>query len=132
MQLDYDKIESLLANISTITATEQVADVEDLSEYGLLEPVNTISITLGEKNITYTVGSYNDFLSGSYLRKNDETTIYISSGGITTAFTQGPENYVQEETEEVSDNSISDSDVDEADASEDNVSESENVSEEEE
>lgn len=122
LQLDNDKIEGLLENISTITAVEQVTEVEDLSDYGLLEPLNTISITMEEKNITYAVGDYNDIVSGSYVRKNDETTIYIVNGGITTAFTQGPENYVQEETEEVSDNDVSESDVLDSDASDSDAS----------
>ena len=107
LQLDNEKIQELLKNISTISATEQVVDVEELSDYGLLKPLNTITITMGDKTVTYTIGAYNDILSGSYVRKNDETTIYIVNGGITTAFTQSPLNYVKEENEEVSENSVS-------------------------
>lgn len=97
LQLDNDKIQGLLANISSITASEKVSDVEYFGEYGLLEPSNTITIAMGDKTITYAIGNYNDIVAASYVRKNDETTIYLVSGGLTTAFGESPENYKKDE-----------------------------------
>ena len=100
LKLDTDKIESLLDNVSSITASEQLTDVEDFAQYGLAAPSNTVTVTAGGETIIYFIGDYNSIISGYYVRKNDEATVYVVSGGIATAFSHEPQEYAAEEEAE--------------------------------
>lgn len=97
LTLDTSKIESLLGNVSSITASDTLTDVENLGEYGLDQPSNRITIVTDDQTVTYSIGDYNSMIYGYYVRRNDEDQVYIVSGGIATAFTGEAAEYVAEE-----------------------------------
>lgn len=109
LEIDADKINSLLENVAQITANEELLDVENLEEYGLLEPTNTITIVCNDKTICYEIGNYNEVVDGYYVKRRGETTIYLVNGAIATAFTEGVDSFIVEET--VSENTVSDNTI---------------------
>ncbi len=48
--LDQDAVETLVTTAAQLTADREIKDYEDLSEYGLEAPSNTITLTTGGWN----------------------------------------------------------------------------------
>jgi hypothetical protein len=80
--------------------------VEDLSEYGLTEPFETITVKTAEQTVTIYVGDYNTIVSTYYFMLDDSPNVYTYSGGFCEAFQSMPQDLVAEEEESVSDNSV--------------------------
>ena len=47
ISLDQETMETLVATAAQLTAEQEIRDYEDLSEYGLETPLNTITLTTG-------------------------------------------------------------------------------------
>lgn len=61
--LDQDAVETLVTTAAQFTADQEIRDYEDLSEYGLETPSNTITLTTGDGTTTLLIGNKNDMLS---------------------------------------------------------------------
>ena len=97
LSLDESKIESLLGNVGSVTASDELLDVEDFGQYGLDQPSNRVTIVTDDQTVTYSIGDYNSIVYGYYVRRNDEDHLYIVSGGVATAFTGEADEYALEE-----------------------------------
>ena len=94
-------VSSLVNNIAGITTESVVEQPEDLSEYGLDNPVRTIKATLenGSGIIIY-VGNQNDLTGDYYIRLEGDDQVYGISSYVVTAFDKEPEEFIEETEEE--------------------------------
>ena len=101
MPLNQTLVSSLVNNIAGITTESVVEQPEDLSEYGLDNPVRTIKATLenGSSIIIY-VGNQNDLTGDYYIRLEGDDRVYGISSYVVTAFDKEPEEFIEETEEE--------------------------------
>lgn len=77
--IDQDKLDTLAGSFSSVTAERTLENVEDVSEYELDQPENTITITTEDGETTVIqVGMENDSTSQEYIElNNDSSTVYV-------------------------------------------------------
>lgn len=77
--VDQDKLDTLAGSFSSVTAERTLENVEDVSEYELDQPENTITITTEDGETTVIqVGMENDSTSQEYIElNNDSSTVYV-------------------------------------------------------
>ena len=77
--VDQDKLDTLAGSFSSVTAERTLENVEDVSEYELDQPENTITITTDDGETTVIqVGMENDSTSQEYIElNNDSSTVYV-------------------------------------------------------
>ena len=77
--VDQDKLDTLAGSFSSVTAERTLENVEDISEYELDQPENTITITTEDGETTVIqVGMENDSTSQEYIElNNDSSTVYV-------------------------------------------------------
>lgn len=101
MTLDQNQISSLVNNIAGLATESVVEEPENLSEYGLDNPVRTIKAEMknGSSVIIY-VGNQNDLTGDYYIRLEGDDRLYGISSYVVTAFDKDPEEFIEETTEE--------------------------------
>ena len=101
ISLDQDTMETLVATAAQLTAEQEIKDYEDLSEYGLDTPSNTITLTTGDGTTTLLIGNKNDMLSQYYVKTDQSDSIYLAGSAVYTTYQKGiAELTVTESTEE--------------------------------
>ena len=101
ISLDQDTMETLIATTAQLTAEQEVKDYEDLSEYGLETPSNTITLTTGDGTTTLLIGNKNDMLSQYYVKTDQSDSIYLAGSAVYTTYQKGIADLtVTESTEE--------------------------------
>jgi hypothetical protein len=120
--VDQDAVESAVSAIESIESDRVLEDVEDLSEYGLDNPSNTITVTVSsesdsgseedddednENTETTTVttetviyvGDKNDSISQYYIKLNDDdSTVYVVDSSVISPFQKTLYDYAEEES----------------------------------
>lgn len=101
MPLNQTLVSSLVNHISGITTESVVEQPEELSEYGLDNPVRIIKANLenGSSVIIY-VGNQNDLTGDYYIRLEGDDRVYGIRSYIVTAFDKDPEEFIEETEEE--------------------------------
>lgn len=77
--VNQDTVDSAVKGVASLTADQEISDVEDLSEYDLDTPQNTITLTTADGDTTLEVGmeSSNDQY---YVKKSDDDkNVYLVS-----------------------------------------------------
>lgn len=101
ISLDQDTMKTLVATAAQLTAEQEIKDYEDLSEYGLETPLNTITLTTGDGTTTLLIGNKNDMLSQYYVKTDQSDSIYLAGSAVYTTYQKGiAELTVTESTEE--------------------------------
>lgn len=101
ISLDQDTMETLIATTAQLTAEQEIKDYEDLSEYGLETPSNTITLTTGDGTTTLLIGNKNDMLSQYYVKTGQSDSIYLAGSAVYTTYQKGIADLtVTESTEE--------------------------------
>ena len=74
-----DKVDALAASLESITAARTLEDVEDVSEYELDQPENTITVTTTDGDATVIqIGMENSSTNQEYIDlNNDPSTVYV-------------------------------------------------------
>jgi hypothetical protein len=85
--VDEDMLDSMVAVLSTVTADKTIEAPESLSEYGLLEPSCTITVTVGEET-TLLIGDETELGSYRYLSMGDGS-VYLVADTILDSFSYG-------------------------------------------
>lgn len=98
--LDSDSISDMLENLKEVQAEEELTDYDDLSDYGLDEPQNQITVTIGEDTKTFSIGDYNEIMGEYYLRVDGDDKIYLIDSGLMDAFSKEPESLAEVESTE--------------------------------
>ena len=105
LNLDSDKISSVLNSALFIQADTCIEDVSDLEQYGLAEPVVSVSITMGNgESYTLLCGDYNGITSKYYLSLDGESVVYMSDSDIGGDFNILPDDLVVDEEQEENQN----------------------------
>ena len=76
--VDEEKINELLAQFEDFAAAFVIDDVEDYEQYGLTEPVCTISITAGEESHTVELGDFSKMDEQRYVSIGDGKAYLVS------------------------------------------------------
>ena len=76
--LDEGKINDLLAQFENFAAAFAIDDVEDYAQYGLTEPICTISITAGEETYTVQLGDFSKMDEQRYVSIGDGKAYLVS------------------------------------------------------
>ena len=76
--VDEGKINELLAQFEDFSAAFVIDDVEDYAQYGLQEPVCTISITAGEETCTVELGDFSKMDEQRYISIGDGKAYLVS------------------------------------------------------
>ena len=94
-----DQMSVLTDALSSITANRTLKNVDNLSEYGLDDPVDIIRITdQNDETTVITIGDTNESVGDCYVYLNhDKTTIYTIDGDVSTIFSGSLMNYAQGE-----------------------------------
>ena len=77
----------MLEDIEKITANNKIDNVSNFDQYGLKTPAIVVTITTsdGKQNIV-NIGDYSDSTSRYYCRIGNDTTVYLVSSDLHTAF----------------------------------------------
>lgn len=100
LKMDADSIVTLLEHLKKVTAAEAITDYDSISDYGLDQPQNTITVTCGDETTTIDIGDYNEMLSEYYLKVSGDDKIYLVDSTLKDAFSKTPDTMVQEESTE--------------------------------
>ena len=76
--VDEEKMNELLAQFEDFAAAFVIDDVEDYEQYGLTEPVCTISITAGEESYTVELGDFSKMDEQRYISIGDGKAYLVS------------------------------------------------------
>lgn len=100
LNLDSDKVSSVLNSILFIQADTCIEDVSDLEQYGLAEPAVSVSITTGNgESYKLLCGDYNGITSKYYLSLGGENVVYALDSDIKSEINIMPDDLVVDEVE---------------------------------
>lgn len=98
LNLDSDKVYSMLNSALFIQADTCIEDVSDLEQYGLADPAISVSITTGNgESYTLLCGDYNGITSKYYLSLDGASVVYASDSDIGSKFNILPDDLVVDE-----------------------------------
>ena len=96
--VNQDKMSEAAGAISGLNAERVLENVENLAEYGLDSPQNTVTVDAGEENFTMRIGDYNEGVSQYYIAcGEDDKTVYLVSGALVEPFLGGLYDYAKKE-----------------------------------
>ena len=88
--VDEDQVEELLSSFEQVEAVRVLQDVTDLSEYGLSEPSNVITLKDREGTVyTLSIGNLNSSTGDYYVSAEEEHTVYTIDSTIPLNFQIG-------------------------------------------
>lgn len=94
-----EKIQEAVSALTSIDADRVLENTEDLSEYGLDEPQNTITVTTNDdKQTSIRIGIENESTSQYYVNKDDDrNTVYVVAESSVTPFMNSLYDYAEKE-----------------------------------
>lgn len=98
--VDQDVLSDAAVSISSVTSDRVLEKVEDLSQYGLDNPSNTITVTTDNGDETILkIGSENESVNQYYVEKGDDKdTVYLVDATTIDPFMNSLYDYAQSET----------------------------------
>lgn len=104
LEINTEKIESFLENFNAIETDNEIADAENMEEFGLEEELSWISFEFEDgESLTCTVGEYNDVMGVYYFKTDAGDTVYTVDGTVVNKLSNTVDNFIveAEETETV-------------------------------
>lgn len=96
--VNQDKLSEAAGAVSNLNAERVLENVENLAEYGLDSPQNTVTVDAGEENLTIRIGDYNEGVSQYYVAcDKDDDTVYLVAGALIEPFFGDLYDYAQKE-----------------------------------
>lgn len=77
--VNQDTVDSAVKGIASLTADQEISDVEDLSEYDLDNPQNTITLTTADGDTTLEVGMESSNNQYYVKKSDDDKDVYLVS-----------------------------------------------------
>ena len=95
--VDSDVLDDAASDISAVSAERVLENVEDLNEYGLDSPSNTITIVTDDnQEIVIRVGIENESTNQYYIRKDDDkSTVYVVEESLISPFMKSLYDYAK-------------------------------------
>lgn len=101
IDLDEDKINTMLETFSSFTATDEIT-YDDLSDFGLDNPSNLVTFTTADGSTSIYVGNQNDMLGSYYVMTGEDSKVYLTTTSLADKFSKTLEELtVTEDTESV-------------------------------
>jgi Na+-transporting NADH:ubiquinone oxidoreductase subunit NqrC len=97
VDIDETSINTMLTALTGLAYTEQIEDAEELSEYGLETPQNTVSIKTTDGEYTFYLGDENSYTGDYYVMVEGDTSVYTVSTNISAYFSYSLEDITAEE-----------------------------------
>lgn len=77
--VNQDTVDSAVKGVASLTADQEISDVEDLSQYDLDSPQNTITLTTEDGDITLEVGMESSNNQYYVKKSDDDKNVYLVS-----------------------------------------------------
>ncbi|MCD2493516.1 DUF4340 domain-containing protein [Lacrimispora sp. NSJ-141] len=100
LSMNQTSMASMAAALAEIQAVQVLEDHEELSEYGLDTPSNTISITTKEGTRELIIGNENEAADGYYAMINGEDKVYLISSSLPSKFSAALDTLEETEAED--------------------------------
>lgn len=100
LDMDEDAIETMLSKAVEVTAEEAVTEYENLEDFGLETPANTIAITTENGETVLYIGNQNEITNQYYLKTADSDTVYLVGSAVATGFNKSIDELTAEEETE--------------------------------
>lgn len=100
LDMDEDAIETMLSKAVEVTAEEAVTEYENLEDFGLETPANTITITTENGETVLYIGNQNEITNQYYLKTGDSDTVYLVGSAVATGFNKSIDELTAEEETE--------------------------------
>lgn len=97
LDLDEDVVNGMIEKAASLTAGDSFDDYDSLSDYGLDQPSNTITLTTKESTTTLYLGNQNAMTSQYYLMTGDGEAVYAVDNTLSTTFSKTVDSLVKEE-----------------------------------
>lgn len=104
IDIDEDGIETMIEKASGIIATDEITEYDDLTQYGLEEPSNVITMTRAEGITTLYIGTQNEMTSEYYVKTGDSDSVYVVDGTTVSGFDKTVEELTAAEETEATEN----------------------------
>jgi len=101
LELTQYMLTNMISNIAPLIVQDEIAQVTDLTQYGLDEPSNTITFETADTGFIFYVGDYNTISGVYYIIKPSDTTVYTVTSSVITEFEYGLFDLVAESEEEI-------------------------------
>ena len=86
LDVDEDQISTMIGTLSSITADSTIPDAEDLSEYGLDEPVQTLNLSFADGTTKELIfGMENEIVGGQYVKVSGDDHVYLVDSTFTSS-----------------------------------------------
>lgn len=72
-----DTVSTYLDSICALTAKQEIKDITDISEYGISEESDSVTLQLPNDLYVFRIGDYNSMAAGYYLTVNDTDSVYL-------------------------------------------------------
>lgn len=86
LDLDESVVTTLLERSCSLVSDTCIAEYESIAEYGLNEPVNTITITTEKGRVVILFGDENEFTGGIYMMLENDDNIYMTTSTVVSAY----------------------------------------------
>ena len=91
-------LDSAASAIETVEADRVLEDVEDLTEYGLDSPSNTVTVDTADGTTKLNIGDENTSMNQYYISKDDDdSTVYVVAADTVSPFMNSLYDYAQGE-----------------------------------
>ena len=91
-------LDSAASALEKVEADRVLENVDDLTEYGLDSPSNSVTVTTDDGTTKFNIGDENTSTNQYYIAKDDEdSTVYVVSSSIVTPFMNSLYDYAQGE-----------------------------------
>lgn len=91
VDIDESALEVLINKAAQITATDEVTEYDDLADFGLDDPANTVTLKTDAGLTTIYIGSQNEITDEYYLKTGDSDTIYVVDSTTAAEFNKSVE-----------------------------------------
>ncbi|MCI6554021.1 MAG: DUF4340 domain-containing protein [Lachnospiraceae bacterium] len=85
-EADASLVEDLVKKAVSIHSEDRIEEVGDLSQYGLAEPVISVSIQTEQADLQFNIGDYNSAVSKYYICVEGENTVYTIDSTLRSSF----------------------------------------------
>ena len=91
-------LDSAASALEKVEADRVLENVDDLTEYGLDSPSNSVTVTTDDGTTKFNIGDENTSMNQYYIAKDDEdSTVYVVSSSTVTPFMNSLYDYAQGE-----------------------------------
>ncbi|PWE87874.1 hypothetical protein LG34_01265 [Eubacterium ramulus] len=107
MQIDADKMKTMLSSLGSMTADSTVENPEDVSEYGIDQPTQQVTLNFSDgSERTLTFGTENEIVGGTYVQVSGDDNVYlVGSSYVNTTLNKGVDDLKVDDTDDTTSSS---------------------------